>query len=66
MIHRLLKALLGIVPATIFALPAAALAIGFSEAMRGREAQLFTSSVALFTLALFVLYIILALREKQS
>ena len=63
--NRLLKALLAIVPGTILALPGAVLAISLDEAVRGREAQLFTSSVTVFTLALFVLYIVLALREKH-
>ncbi len=65
-LQKLPKVVLGVLPGSILALPSAASAVTFNEAIHGREALVFTSSITLFTLALFVVYLALALRQKRS
>ncbi len=65
-LQELPKVVLALLPGGMLALPSAVSAVTFNEAIHGREAVLFTSSITLFTLALFVVYLVLALRQKRS
>ncbi len=46
--------------------PASSLALTLGESVHGREALLFTGGLTAFTLALFVAFFVLALRQKRS
>ena len=65
-LQKLLKVALALLPGSILALPSAVFAVTFNEAVHGREALVFTSSITLFTLALLVVYFALAWRQKRS
>ncbi len=48
------------------AAPASGFALTLGESVHGRETLLFTGGLTAFTLALFVAFFVLALRQKRS